>query len=136
MTRIVRKVFAYITNGNWLLVFEHPRNPAAGIQVPAGTMEPEEIPDQAVLREAEEESGLTELKLVSFLGLQTFKNVRLNEVHERYFFHLVATGQVPEIWTNWELHASDSSEPIPFDFFWVQLPNHVPDLIAEHDACF
>jgi 8-oxo-dGTP pyrophosphatase MutT (NUDIX family) len=53
-----RKALAYITWGNSLLVFRHPHVPAAGIQVPGGTIEEGESPEEAVLREAIEETGL------------------------------------------------------------------------------
>jgi 8-oxo-dGTP pyrophosphatase MutT (NUDIX family) len=46
-----------------LLVFRHP-NPRAGIQVPAGTVEPGESLHAAVLREAAEETGLADLAIV------------------------------------------------------------------------
>ena len=54
--------------GRELLVFRHD-NPAAGVQVPAGTVDPGEPPDRAVLREAWEESGLAALRIVRPLGL-------------------------------------------------------------------
>lgn len=48
-----------------ILIFRHPN---AGLQLPAGTVEPGEAPETAVLREVEEESGLTEIRLVKKLG--------------------------------------------------------------------
>jgi 8-oxo-dGTP pyrophosphatase MutT (NUDIX family) len=41
------------------LIFSHPDYPEAGLQVPAGTLEPGEHPEAGVLREAYEETGLT-----------------------------------------------------------------------------
>ena len=55
---IVEKAVCYITRDRRILVFEHPGAPDAGIQVPAGTIEPGEDPARAALREAAEESGL------------------------------------------------------------------------------
>lgn len=52
-----------------LLLFRHPY---AGIQIPAGTVEPDEEPEQAALREAKEESGLKALNLRSFLGKRLY----------------------------------------------------------------
>lgn len=72
MHQTLDKVSAFITRegaaGRELLVFRHD-NPAAGVQVPAGTVDPGEPPDQAVLREAWEESGLGALRIVRPLGL-------------------------------------------------------------------
>jgi 8-oxo-dGTP diphosphatase len=136
MTRTVRKAFAYITHSDRLLVFRHPNNPEAGIQVPAGTMEDGETPEEAVMREAEEESGLGGLTLLSSLGVVLFdRRPDLDELHERHFFHLLCAGDVAETWRHFETHASDGSPPIPFDFFWVDLPGGVPPLVAQHDAC-
>jgi 8-oxo-dGTP pyrophosphatase MutT (NUDIX family) len=57
---IVEKVTAFVTR-EWeserqLLLFQHPN---AGVQIPAGTVEAGESLEQAVLREAAEETGLT-----------------------------------------------------------------------------
>lgn len=63
-----RKAFAYITSlttRNRLLVFSHPLSPEAGVQVPAGTMGDQESPEDAVLREAREETGPHPLPLVA-----------------------------------------------------------------------
>ena len=65
------KVTAFITrhgpDGLELLLFQHPN---AGIQIPAGTGEPGETPEQAVLREAWEETGVEGLEIQTFLGVQ------------------------------------------------------------------
>ncbi|MCD6284740.1 MAG: NUDIX domain-containing protein [Anaerolineae bacterium] len=45
------KVYAYITHANRLLVFRHVDVPDAGIQVPGGTVEEGEVPDEAAMRE-------------------------------------------------------------------------------------
>ena len=55
---IRHRAYAYITNGRRLLLITHPESPDAGVQVPAGTIEPGESPKYAVMREAREETGL------------------------------------------------------------------------------
>lgn len=66
-----RKVTAFVTNGSGraaeLCVFWHT---ASGIQVPAGSVESGESFEQAARREAAEETGLTDLELVSALGVR------------------------------------------------------------------
>jgi 8-oxo-dGTP pyrophosphatase MutT (NUDIX family) len=66
------KVTAFVTReserGRELLVFRHP---SAGVQLPAGTVEPGETPEEAVLRELSEETGLTDVEIVRPLGLMT-----------------------------------------------------------------
>ena len=131
----VQKVFAYITNRNALLVFTHRDFPEAGIQVPAGTVEENEDVRAAVLREAEEETGLSGLVLASYLGEQILDIswFKAGEVHHRHFFHLLCGGDPPERWLHAEANPSDGSPaPIWFEFFWAALPDQVPPLIADH----
>lgn len=69
MTLAIHKVTAFITRerpgGRELLVFQHP---TAGIQLPAGTVEAGESPETAVLREVTEETGLTQVNIIRYLG--------------------------------------------------------------------
>jgi len=136
MRRLKRKAFVYITHADRLLVFRHPHHPEAGIQVPAGTIEPDENPAEAALREAFEETGLTNLRMGSFLGeyQRDMSDYGIDEIHHRYYFHLRHTGNPPPTWRHYETRRSDGGGlPIEFEFFWVQLPDEVPEFIAEHD---
>lgn len=69
MSDTVHKVTAFITreqNGTReLLVFQHPN---AGIQLPAGTVEHGENIETAVVREAQEETGIQTFHLQTHLG--------------------------------------------------------------------
>lgn len=69
MTRVLEKVTAFVTRsgalGNDLLLLEHP---FGGIQIPAGTVEEGEAPEDAVCREAAEETGLSGIELRAGLG--------------------------------------------------------------------
>jgi 8-oxo-dGTP diphosphatase len=128
---VVRKVVAYVTQGDRLLVFRHTRHPEAGIQVPAGTIEEREGPGQAVLREVWEETGLDGLEIRSVLGMRRISLLvgGRAEVHVRHFFHLVLRGEAPARWTHFEEHPSDGSPaPIEFEFYWVRFPGEVPEL--------
>ncbi len=75
----IAKVTAFVTrrapsgDGHELLVFRHPD---AGIQLPAGSVEPGESPAAAALREVEEETGLRETQLVAHLG------TRVTDLHD------------------------------------------------------
>jgi len=130
-----RKAFAYITHGSRLLVFSHPHAPEAGIQVPAGTIRPGERPEEAVMREAVEETGLAGLRLAAYLGeaRRDMSDFGLDEIHHRHFYHLRCESDPPERWQHHEADAGDgSAEPILFEFFWARLPHGVPELIADH----
>ena len=71
MSKVVEKVTAFITketeSGRLLLLLQHPY---AGIQIPAGTVEPTESPDIAVIREVFEETGMTILSRPVLLGCE------------------------------------------------------------------
>lgn len=131
---IRHKVFAYITYQQRLLVFRHRDFPEAGLQVPAGTLEPGEETAVGVLREAWEETGLTKLQIVSCLGEQQrdMSDFGKLELHHRTFFHLQCLQQPPEQWSHAENHTNDGREPIWFELFWVAI-TAVPPLIADHD---
>ena len=96
---IRHKAFAYVTNGHHLLVFRHPDVPEAGIQVPAGTVEPDEYPQEAALREAREETRLSGLMLAGFLReqIRPMADFGIEETHHCYFYHLVIDGEPPTL---------------------------------------
>jgi 8-oxo-dGTP diphosphatase len=133
VNHIVHKVAAYITCDRQLLVFSHPEFPEAGIQIPAGTVAEGENFEDAVLREAFEETGLSGLRIQSTLGTciydmrpLTGKNV---DIH-RHFYHLSIPGPVERTkWRHWERNPSEgSTEPIMFELYWVNFPEDVPEL--------
>jgi 8-oxo-dGTP pyrophosphatase MutT (NUDIX family) len=127
------KVFAYITNQNFLLVFSHPDFPEAGIQVPGGTVEPGEPLQEAVLREAYEETGLVGLKLIGYLGSCVYDMSPWggHPSQQRHFFHLELDGQSPRVWQHHET-SGGKRDPILFELFWAELPNGIPKLFADH----
>jgi 8-oxo-dGTP pyrophosphatase MutT (NUDIX family) len=130
------KAFAYITHDERLLVFSHPHAPEAGIQVPAGTVKPGERPEEAVMREAFEETGLAGLKLAGCLGeaRRDMSDFGLDEIHHRTFYHLRCENDPPDTWQHYETDLPEGdAEPILFEFFWARLPHGVPDLMADHD---
>ncbi len=130
---IVKKVCAYITHNNRLLVFSQPKAPEAGIQVPGGSVEDGETLEEAVLREAYEETGLTGLVINGYLGEQ--KRLFLpDETHHRHFFHLTYPHTPPETWEHIERFRSDGNPtPIVFSLFWADI-HHAPRLIGQMDA--
>lgn len=135
MTVHKHKVLAYITHGGRLLVFRHPDHPEAGIQVPGGTVAEGEDPAAAVLREAMEETGLASLRLAAHLGDFEQSVPERDENWTRHCYHLVCEENPPETWRHDELTPSDGTPgPITFEFFWVNLPDGVPELAAGHEV--
>lgn len=118
--RVVSKVVAYIVVDDRLLVFTHRDFPKAGIQVPAGTLRDGELPEEAVLREAFEETGLVDLAIVQFLGRSEFdcSPHGRDELHDRFFFQLAYDGPMRESWTHAERH-DNLKPPTWFNFRWM-----------------
>lgn len=121
----IRKAFAYITRhsaqGDEVLVFAHT-DPDSGIQVPKGTIEQGETPEEAALREAYEETGLVGLELVPHLATDTvhFPDDPGNDrVHERHFYQLRAT-QTPERWRH-RVSAGAGDVGMTFSCFWLHV---------------
>lgn len=133
----VDKVVAYITRGPRLLVFHTPDAPEAGIQVPAGTLEPGEDPAAGTLREAMEETGLDCLRLGIALGETDFdiRPYGREEIHHRYFFHIECTADTPATWQHTDPAPSLPGPVYPFHFYWAEMPASVPELIGEFGAC-
>jgi 8-oxo-dGTP pyrophosphatase MutT (NUDIX family) len=71
VTNTIEKVTVFVTrpsiDGPHLLLIRHPY---AGIQIPAGTVEPSESPEEAARREVFEETGLTISSTPTNLGYQ------------------------------------------------------------------
>jgi 8-oxo-dGTP pyrophosphatase MutT (NUDIX family) len=138
MNTIVHKVAAYITCNQLLLVFIEPDFPEAGVQVPSGTVDEDEPLEEAVLREAHEETGLSNLKIESFLGTRVYDmrpisgdDVTGDEVDiHRHYYHLSYPGPIDKNrWQNWEETPSGGeTEPILFELYWVNFPDDIPEL--------
>jgi 8-oxo-dGTP pyrophosphatase MutT (NUDIX family) len=117
------KVVAYVVRGDELLVFVHVDDGdpllESGLQVPAGTMHEGESPDDAVLREAREETGLTGLRIVRALGEDTVCWPGRRPQHRRFFhLELANPANAPDSWVHIE-RDEGSGSPRPFRCFWV-----------------
>jgi 8-oxo-dGTP diphosphatase len=123
--RCVQKVVAYIVREGKLVVFTHAedsRFDQSGLQVPAGTVRERELPQDAVLREAEEETDLKGLRIERYLGSGEYDaRPYRDEIHVRHYFQLSLDGtDVPERWQAYERGDGDI-EPIKFELYWLPL---------------
>jgi len=127
---VKHKVVAYVTRQQdgrqRLLVFTHRDYPEAGVQVPAGTVEPGEAVEAALVREIREETGLTELHLKGKLAERY-----LPEFDETWHvFHLIAPDSLPDTW-DWLTNdhadegARERDERLVFSFLWADLSDGV-----------
>jgi 8-oxo-dGTP pyrophosphatase MutT (NUDIX family) len=116
-----QRVVAYITRdsaqGRELLVFEIPAEPGSGVQVPAGRLDPGEELEPALMREIEEESGLTGLRLLRELpGFEEHYPTR----YENHGYHLVPTDELPDEWDH-VVQGDGDDAGFVFRFRWAPI---------------
>lgn len=134
---VTSKVIACITRvrggETQLLVFEHVDHPDAGVQVPKGTVEPGETLENAARREVREESGLTEIDGLEYLGRTT--QVAFGVEEEWNYFALHADGNCAdrEGWT-YRVQGSGEDEGMLFRYYWVPLTAELKLAGRQHDG--
>lgn len=118
----VKKVCAYITrNGPELLVFEGPGHD--GLQIPKGTVEPGETPDEAISREVIEESGLATFEALQHLVTDVWQ--RRDSPPKRYvrsFYH-VPVHEPRDTWTH-TVTGTGEEHGAEFEYSWLDLPTN------------
>jgi 8-oxo-dGTP diphosphatase len=107
------KVLVYVTRGEHLLVLEHSGDyPDAGIQVPAGGVDPGESPEAATARELFEETGLTAqlppIYLQSCWWPHSDAPSRI-----RHYYWVEAPAETPTAWSH-VVSAGDDDEGMTF----------------------
>jgi 8-oxo-dGTP pyrophosphatase MutT (NUDIX family) len=118
----VAKALSYITRGESLLVFRQLDFPEQGVQVPGGSVEAGEELEAAALREAHEETGLSELVVQSYLGSVEYElKVDSGPPHLRHFFHLAHAGAAPQRWQHTEHTPSTGGPPVRLELWWEPL---------------
>jgi tRNA (cmo5U34)-methyltransferase len=98
-------------------------------------LEAEEDHAAGVLREAQEETGLQGFVLDGLLGVDEFDQAPygVDEIQQRFFYHLRLEGEAPARFVYQEKFPSDGEAlPITFEFWWAKLPEEVPWLMAGH----
>ena len=118
----MRKAVGYVLRDDRLLVFTHDDVPIeeAGIQVPAGSIEPGEDPRDAAVREVLEETGV-ETRVVKELGVEHYDvSPSRPEIHERHFFQLEPAGaDLPERWAAGEFLPSGGGAGERWTCWWL-----------------
>lgn len=118
----VQKACAYVTRGDRdsgreLLVVDGPNHER--LQIPKGTVEPDETPREALVREVAEESGIDFLTGIRHLVTDVCTR-RPTKRYVRHFFHVTAE-EPRDRWTH--VVTGDSPEAsYEFECFWVDLP--------------
>ncbi|MGH2523268.1 MAG: NUDIX domain-containing protein [Anaerolineales bacterium] len=117
-----RKVFACITRERAghteVLTFTHRDSPEAGVQVPGGTVGPDEEPEAALWREVSEETGLrpNQLQLVGLVAIQPHPEWGTLE----HLYHLTAAEGLPDDWTH-VVHGHGEDTGMVFEYRWLTL---------------
>lgn len=123
---IRQRVLAYVTREKSdvieLLVFAHADFPDAGIQVPAGGVEPGETLEEAVVREIWEETGIANARVVRKLAEEINEAGSVNN----HIYHLIGPKGLADTWdwlTN-DYHNEEyraRGESLVFRLFWIDL---------------
>lgn len=142
---MVAKVAAFIVRRSGvnaqLLVFAHADLPEVPVQIPGGTVEPGESPENAVLREVEEESGLRGLPILHKLGVCHFFWTAIDDEIERHCYLLQAPNDAPDSWQH-TVGGAGEDGGLVFSYFWEKAdnlnlgggldvflsPEHIPEL--------
>ncbi|WP_433194420.1 NUDIX hydrolase [Nocardia sp. CA-107356] len=120
---VKEKVLVYVVYDGKLLVFRHTDYSweEVGIQVPAGSIRAGETPEDAALREAREETGLSDFNIVRKLGEAEYDISPYRfEIQHRHFFELELCQDAPDRWASQEDHDGEA-EPTRFECFWIAL---------------
>ncbi|MBD8036962.1 NUDIX domain-containing protein [Solibacillus sp. A46] len=132
---IIKKSYGYITrqvNGKTqILVFQHPVK-EAGIQIPKGTVKHGEMPVDAVKREMEEETGLSNFPAIHYL-IDDFWENDDGVIHHRYFYR-INIDKTQDEW-NYKPTGGGAEDGKVFRFFWVT-PDDGKQLIRGHADYF
>jgi ADP-ribose pyrophosphatase YjhB (NUDIX family) len=112
-----RRVVGYVTRGRELLVFEY----GGVLEVPGGRIDHDETLEKGLLREIEEETGVTELRIVGELA-DADEVDRLYGVHAHrsWAFHAVAAREGPDAWDH-HVTGTGMDAGMVFPCSWVPL---------------
>jgi 8-oxo-dGTP pyrophosphatase MutT (NUDIX family) len=133
---LIPKVSVFvIDDDDRLLVFEHPESPEAGIQVPAGTLEPGEDPETGAFREVCEETGRDAFAITGLVARRQLREMRQGrlERHDRWFYRASPTQPLPEVWMGGDW---TSDGWVPFRYSWIGRPTAELVLTPDHVEVF
>ena len=125
------RTVAYVTRADALLVFEHRDYSDAGLQVPAGRLDPGETLEQGLARELQEEAGIR-AEVVRELGALTRDHGEPYGVLESHYFHLTTDDPRSE----WEHVVTGDGDDAGFVFHYRFVPLDPPPQLAGRQGEF
>ncbi|WP_342506822.1 NUDIX domain-containing protein [Sporosarcina sp. FSL K6-2383] len=127
----IKKAYGYVTRisdgKTQVLVFRHS-NAEAGIQIPKGTVKPNEDTYHAVIREIEEETGLSDITVQNLIAEDFWENDD-GAIHNR-FFYKIAVSSVQDEW-DYQPTGGGDEDGLTFHYFWISSIDDV-ELIRGH----
>jgi len=127
---LIQKAYVYILRRDHLLVFRERVHKDSGVQVPGGTLDPGESPEEGARREVAEETGRTDLVIDGYLGSHIW-NYQWRHVtgrYRRHFYFGHFESDAPATWHHWEMSPSDGGPPFQMRFYWVPFTTGFPRL--------
>ena len=124
------RVVAYVTRGRELLVFEQQGDPRAGVQVPAGRLDPGESLEDGLARELDEEVGIRG-RAVRELG-QVTRRQGDGDVYESHYFQV----ETDDPRTAWEHVVHGNGDDAGFVFLCRFEPLDPPPRLAGRQGEF
>lgn len=121
IAKAVAAVIREVEGRQQLLVFRHP---TAGVQLPKGTIEPDETIAHATLRELEEESGLTLTAEPRYIGTWD-RLLPAGHIHPWHVSLIDAPAGLPEQWDHAAI-GSPEEDGLIFAFHWVDVEASLP----------
>lgn len=122
------RVLAYVTRKRdghrELLVFDHRDHPDAGTQVPAGRLEPGEDLENGLLRELEEEAGLTNARVIGKFATFAPHTLPHGGPYTNHAFEVKAPG-APDAWEHVVVGDGDDAGLV-FLYRWEPLTPDLP----------
>ncbi|MFF2730268.1 NUDIX domain-containing protein [Streptomyces sp. NPDC058008] len=135
MTRPRIRVAAYVIRNRAIpevLVFDHLGMPEAGTQVPAGGVASDEGPEEAVLREVAEETGLRTATVVRQIAAEDTPHPDTGQPRRTSFFFLQVPAETPDVWDH-RVDGDGDDAGLTFSCRFLPLPLRQP-LADRQDA--
>jgi len=133
-----QKIVAYIirttNSGQELLTFTHRDYPEAGVQVPAGTVDSGEKPEETLIREVFEESGLAiEHETFKLLGIFQWERFDRHEIHQRFVYQINLRQKAAEQWTH-SVSGHGEDENLIFNYRWLEISPGLKEKLAANQG--